>query len=225
MRKVPLAELVLDFDLYPRADVDSQHVHYMAEAFNAGATLPPLVIDKATKRVVDGFHRVRMYRRVLPEGSKVEVLEKTYKNDAELFLDAMRYNAGHGRTLTTFDRAHCVLLAERFKIKPEQNATALQLTVDAVGKLRIERVGTLRSYGKSSERHIPLKRTIAHMSGQTLTKAQYEANDKLSGMNQLFYVNQLVTLIKNDLLDTENEKLLEGLRVLHELLDGVVATA
>lgn len=230
MTKLPVGDLVLDFALYPRADVDRQHCSYMAEAIRAGATLPPVIIDKKSKRVTDGFHRVRTYLRVYDPNHKIEVIEKSYRTDAAMFLDAMRYNASHGRMLSTFDRAHCILLGEQFGIEPDQIAGALQITMDAVGKLKADRVGTLRtrtvtSSGQRKGQRIPLKRTIRHMSGTTLTKAQYEANDKLSGMEQLFYVNQLVTLIENDLLDKENEKLFDGLRKLHELLESVLVAA
>jgi len=60
------------------------------------------------------------------------------------------------------------------------------------------------------------------MAGKELTPEQAEANRRLSGMEQLFYVNQLILLIENDLLDRSNEKLLAGLARLRELLDGVV---
>ena len=44
-------------------------------------------------------------------------------------------------------------------------------------------------------------------------------------MNQLFYVNQLLTLIDSGLIDRENEDLIEGLRKLHQKLEGMLAVA
>ena len=220
MREIPLATVVLDFKLYPRGDVDSQHVAYLVEALAAGQELPPIIIDAESKRVIDGFHRVRACEQHLGKDCKIKVIEKSYHDEAEMFIDAMRLNAAHGRTLTRYDRVHCILKAEEFKIDMEQVADALHLTVETVGRLRVERVGKLRAAGSPE---IPLKRTIRHMAGRTLTKGQAEANDKLSGMNQMFYANQLITLIENDLLDVSNEALMEKLRKLGELLDGVLA--
>jgi len=212
-----LAELVLDFDLYPRAEVDSQHVHYLCDALEAGADLPPIIADKESKRVIDGFHRYRAHKRIFGEDATVAVVLKAYGSEAEMFLDAMRYNAGHGRSLTTFDRAHSVLRAEAFGISPEQVASALSITAEAVGRLRAERVGTLKVAGATAKT-IPLKRTIRHMAGRELTAPQAEANAKLSGMEQLFYVNQLIMLIENDLLDTSNDRLMDALAKLTGLL-------
>lgn len=218
MKKMKLAELVLDFDLYPRAEVDSQHVHYLGEALAAGAELPPIIADEKSKRIIDGFHRYRVYQKALGEDGEVDVVLKKYPSERAMFLDAMRYNAGHGRSLTTFDRAHCVLRAEVLGIAPAQIASALSLTTDAVGRLKTDRVGSLKVVGGSSK--VPLKRTIRHMAGRELTDAQNEVNDKLSGMEQLFYVNQLVMLLENELIDTENERLMAALHKLRGLLSS-----
>jgi hypothetical protein len=99
-------------------------------------------------------------------------------------------------------------------------AGALNMPVDKLAGLRVSRTATTAG-GLS----IPLKRTIAHMAGRRLTKAQSQANDGLSGMNQSFYANQLISLIENGLLDKADEKLFERLTRLRELLDGVLQTA
>jgi hypothetical protein len=221
---IPLADLVLDFDLYPRRQVDSHHVAAMVEAHHAGVKFPPIVCDEKSKRVTDGFHRVRTFERVFDDPTtKVRVELRAYASDEEMFRDAMRMNASHGRALAAYDRTHCILRAEQLGITPEHIAADLQITTEAIGKLTANRVGELTGRKRNGHaRRVPLKRTIAHMSGQRLSKAQVAANDKLGGMQQLFYVNQLITLIENDLLDKGNDGLVEALRKLHGLLDGVL---
>lgn len=212
MKKYPLAELVLDFDIYPRGSVDSHHVGEIAEAIRAGSAMPPIVIEKKSKRIVDGFHRTRALVRVYDERHEVDCIEKEYKSEKDLFLDSMRYNAAHGRALTQHDKVHCLLLADKLKISPTQVAEALRITTDRIGQLRTSRIGTVGG------RPIALKQTIRHMGGKEMTPEQVTANDKLGGMNALFYVNQIITLIENDLIDSENEDLVNGLEKLHELL-------
>lgn len=65
MRSLNTAELILDYGLYPRHSIDSQHVSYMVESIRAGVALPPVVIDKKSKRVVDGFHRVTAFQHLM----------------------------------------------------------------------------------------------------------------------------------------------------------------
>jgi hypothetical protein len=86
------------------------------------------------------------------------------------------------------------------------------MTVENLTELRAGRTA------KADHMTVPLKRTIQHMAGRTLTAAQMAVNKKLSGMEQLFYVNQIVLLIENGLLDMANEDLVERLRHLAGLI-------
>ena len=219
MKKYKLSALVLDFDLYPRGKVDSQHVAQIAASIEAGTELPPLVIEKKTKRMVDGFHRHRSYIRVYDLDHEVLCIEKTYKDDGALFLDAMRYNAAHGRALTQHDKAHCLILAANFKLSDNLVAEALHLTTERIGTLRSTRIGRIGA------RPIALKQTIKHMAGRKLSEAQETVNKKLSGMNQLFYVNQVAMLIENNLVDADDDKLLNGFERLRVLLEGYLRKA
>ena len=218
MRKVKAASLVLDFDLYPRNNVDSHNVRGIIDAMEAGQEMPPAIVDKKTRRVADGFHRVRAVLQRDPEG-EIEIIEKEYKNDRELFLDAMRYNSQHGARLDPCDRVHCTLIAERLSIPMDAVAGVLHMPVERLGVLQT------RTATVASGLRVALKRTISHMEGRRLTKVQNDANDKLSGMNQAFYVNQIITLIESNLLDKEDEKLMERLERLDELLDEVLVKA
>lgn len=214
MRKIKAAELILDFDLYPRSSIDPHNVQMLRDAITAGAELPPIVIDKNSKRVIDGFHRTKAYG---PDAD-VTVVEKVYRNEQEMFLDAMRYNAAHGAKLDSHDRTHCVLVAERLKIDPEDVAGALHMTVEKLATLRTDRTATAGSLV------VPIKRTIQWKAGSKLNKAQVAANTKLSGMNQQFYANQLITLLESELIDTGDERLMERLGLLHKLLAGFLGS-
>lgn len=168
------AELVLDFDLYPRSNVDSHNVRTIVDALAAGAELPPVIADKKSKRVTDGFHRVRAHLQHFGPDAEIDVIEKVYKDEGAMFLDAMRYNAAHGARLDPNDRTHCVIIAERLSIPLDAVAGALNMPVEKLGHLRVDRIA--RSEGLS----IPLKQTVKHMAGKRLTHRQVEANDKLS---------------------------------------------
>lgn len=219
--KRKLAELVLDFNLYPRVSVDSQHVGYLREAHEAGHALPPIIINGETNQVIDGFHRTKMYQQLDRNGdSVIEVQEKNYASDTEMLLAAMRYNAGHGRTLTRYDRTHCAILAEKLHIEMEELASALSISVERLGELKTDRIGEIK-VGKTVT-SVPLKRTIRHMAGHRMSQEQVRANDALGGMNQSFYANQLIILIKSGLLDVNDEKLMQRLQELHGLLEEIV---
>jgi ParB-like chromosome segregation protein Spo0J len=214
MRMINANQLVFDQDLYPRGEVDKQNVTYIVRALEAGKVMPPIVIDKASKRIVDGIHRWHAHRQYAgDETVQVECIEKSYKSDAELFLDAAQLNASHGQNLTMFDRTRCVMIAQRLHIPDNAIAGALNMTQDKVGAMKQERTGYMRSANGrgvtsfTKDRIIPLKRSIRHMAGRLLTQKQAEANEKLSGMDAIFHVLQLLTMIDNDLLDLSDARL------------------
>lgn len=212
--KIKLTDIVEDFDLYPRGDVDSGHVAHIVDAIEAGADIPKIIICEKTRRIVDGFHRKRAWTRALGKDGEIEVIAKHYKNEAELFLEAMRLNAGHGRNLTSYDRTIAIEKAVRLDIDPADIATALNLKVERVTAYKSERCAKL----ENSRRIVPLKQPIRHFAGQTMTREQSEIIPKLGGNNALFYVNQLRMLVENDMIDSTNEKLLVGLADLGHLL-------
>ena len=216
MRTVKAASLVLDFDLYPRRNLDTGNIARMVDALQAGTELPPVITDRKSKRVVDGFHRVRTVLKLDKEGT-ITIIEKTYRNEAAIFEDAVKYNAVHGAALDPNDRVRCLLIAEHLHIPLDRMAGALHMPVDKLSNLRNDR--TARTSGGLE---VALKRTIRHKAGQRLTKEQVRVNDGLSGMNQAFYVNQIISLIESDLLNKNDESLLERLRHLHGLLEGLL---
>jgi hypothetical protein len=220
MRKMKVCELIVDFGLYPRASIDTHHVGEMRKALDAGVAFPPIVIDKKSKRIIDGVHRSRMYAAAFGKDHEVEVVEKSYKSEAEMFLDAARYNAAHGLRMDTHDKAHCIVRAMALGIDDASIADAMHVPAAYVQELRVGRMA-VGSEGLT----VPLKSTMKHLAGSNLTNAQQAANDKMSGMQQVFYVNQVITLIESGSLNTADAALLERLRVLGELIAAMAVEA
>lgn len=210
--KRKIAELILDYDLYPRTSLDAANVSYLRESIRAGSELPPVIIDKKSKRVVDGFHRIKALIAENGEGATIEVEERAYKNEKALFLDAVRLNSGHGAKLHRHDATHCLIAGQRLSISESEMASALSMTVDKAAKLLVDRTATRGGLT------VPIKNTVRHLRGSRLTKRQSDAMPKVGGMNQRFYVDQVIRLIDCDMLNTEDTALMERLRVLSALL-------
>jgi hypothetical protein len=213
-RRRKLSELVLDYEIYPRHKVDPMHVADMERAFLSGVVFPPIVICAKSKRIVDGFNRYTMFKRQNVE--EVEVEERKYKNEAALFADAVGLQSSHGQNLSRWDRTRCAFLAEKLGMDDVELAAAMHVDPKYIGELRIDR------QAQHGNLQVPLKRTIKHKSGQELSEGQMEANKRLGGMNQRFYVNQVILLIENELIDQNDESLLEALRKLQEMLEKLL---
>jgi len=212
--KVKLADLVLDYNLYPRSMVDGTHVHRLVAALEAGERLPPVAAERCSMRVVDGFHRVLAYRRL--KLAEIDVGFQNYANDRELFATAARLNARHGHTLSTFDLVRCISKLVEFRMPKGEICSTLGMNKKRLAALILNRIA------KRNGKPHPVKRSFGRLAGHELSEAQAEANRRSSGMNHTFYVNQLIDLIEAGVVDWENVAFLARVRRLHELLDAKV---
>lgn len=212
--RVALGELVMDFAVYPRSRTSATHVSHMVEALAAGRKLPPPVIDKASKRVVDGWHRVRAYQRVLEATDKITVDARSYADEAELLREAIRLNADHGRPLSPYDQARSISLAEAMGLSVDDIAADLGLTAVKVKSIR----DTTLAYDQHGQ-PVVLKRGVASFNrGKTLTAEQVEANEHLDGMTALYHVNWLVRAMEAGLVEWHEQLSMRAAR-LAELLE------
>lgn len=97
LRLEKIDDLVLDWRLYPRKEVDMSVVQRYAMALQAGANFPPIKVGifNGKKIIVDGVHRVRS--RQLLKIPYIEALILKFDSEAELFAEAVRLNSVHGK--------------------------------------------------------------------------------------------------------------------------------
>lgn len=208
-----VSELLLDYELYPRERIEPYNVNQMVEALRAGRELPPVVIDRKSRRVIDGFHRVRAYQKLYGLDAEIPVELKDYKDDAQMFADAVRLNANHGRQLSTYDRARCIAKAEALKLEPDVISSMLNMTLERIAEMKAERFATYKMEPRV------LKRTTAHLAGRELTNDEAEYNIKAGGMHQTFYINQVIAMLEADTVNWESQKVVNALKRLYDLLD------
>jgi hypothetical protein len=218
--EMPLAELLEDMTIYPRRGIDATNVKRLVLALEAGVTLPPVVADAQSHRIVDGWHRVRAFTQVRGATAVIPVELRTYTSEADLFLDAVRLNATHGRRLDKVDTVRIVSMADRIGISSSTIAAVLHMPEETVSVLRLrvalaphETDGTIPGTTK-----IVLKAATAHLAGQTLTEGQAAAAQTAPGTSYLLLAIQLRRALEEDLIDRENDRLLRELAALQHVL-------
>lgn len=200
----------VDEELYPRYAQDENLKSSYAEAMRSGAEFPPVVVDQHG-RVIDGVHRLSAYEI---NGVNVIPVERIkVKDDVDYFKRAMTANAHHGRRYTHIDYAHIVLKGRALGLTDEQIAPLVYVTPGFLEEVTRD---WFALNGKKEQ--VAIKRTIKHMKGRQLTVDQVEANKKLGGMQPNFYANQIILLVENDLIDTDNTKTVSKLQELQESL-------
>ena len=216
---MPLAELVEDMAFYPRHAVDSQHVANLVQAIHAGCQLPPVVADRESKRITDGWHRTRAYCHALGPDASIEVEIVPYPDEASMKLDAAAHNASHGRRLDAIDRMRCVVMLR----------IGIQRYADRLGPERARGEGV--EVGCSAGTHQPaangnitgtstiaLKRCVGHLADTRLTREQAEVHQSLPGTSFLLVARQLRRALETAMVDLSDEKLVEELKALNSPL-------
>jgi len=224
IEQIPLASLVEDMDLYPRHAVDGAHVSSLVQALESGAVLPPLVADKKSKRITDGWHRARAYRRFVGEDAVIDVELVEYSTEAEMMFDAVHRNSKHGRRLDAMDLTRSAVMLEKQGLGKDKIAMALNVTEGRVEKL-VLKVATTRAANANNvpgTHKIALKRPVRHFAGGTMTKEQVEAHKMMPGTSFLLIAKQLTEAIRTKLIDLDDEKLVEQLGKLRDALASVV---
>jgi len=213
------SELIEDFAIYPRNCVFNGHVHDLGLALKAGAVFPPIVADKKSKRITDGFHRRRSAVSVSGDDTTVEVQLIDYKSEADMVRDSMVRNAAHGRRLTTADIARCAQLGKKYRIGREELAGILHITRDKLKDI------TATRFASGEAGQVLLRRPMSHLAGTQLSPAQEKVADHVGGMTALTHANRLIDLIESQSLPPDNDTLIDRLRHLHGLLESLLVVA
>lgn len=188
-KHVKIENLVFDFSLYPRDEVSNQAVTQLMEAYTLGNPVPPMVLESKTYRVVDGFHRGYAQKKLGVE--QVEAVIRSYKNEGELFADAVRLNAAHGRAFDNDDRKRAVIKLSDYGYEVDDVSAIVNVTTQKINEW-------VKGWGTDPAGHpVPVKCGLQHMAGRKMTKAQVANNDSWSGMQPTFHINQLIRLIKS----------------------------
>lgn len=135
MRTLPLLEIQLNKSIYPRCDIDADHVFNIVQSLRIGTKFDPIVVDSKNHWIIDGAHRHAAYSQTFGSSGLVEVIERDYKTTAEMFVDAVRLNARHGKNLTGDDRRHLCKMADELKIDRSAIAGALSVSPSLIGGL------------------------------------------------------------------------------------------
>ena len=194
MAKVAISKIVIDEAIYPRSSVSEFNVNRLIAAIKTGVKLPPITVEAKTYRLVDGRHRYEAYKK---EGLKtIEVIEKVYASEADLFADAVRCNIGHGEPLDQYTVRNAIIRLTAYGYQREQISDVVRLPIEQIEK--IERGFAASQDGKP----VALKGGLSHLKGQTLDPQQIEINKHYSGGKAVFYVRQLCDLFENNMAPT-----------------------
>jgi hypothetical protein len=223
---IPISDIKIDQSIYPRAYVSDNHIEAMADAVRAGVTLPPILLDRQSMRLVDGYHR---YQRAKIAGeTEMRAILQDFADEQAVFEAAITANAAHGFNYAPYDRQRIVGIGLKMGLTVDRLAAALSMTVTKVAELQRgvgEKVKNLNGIILPSAK--PEKKKLQSRNHRTtvnpLSNVQtHSALPNTAGESQMFYINQLVVVIENKLLDFRQDRLTYMLHKLAKLIDEKV---
>jgi hypothetical protein len=195
--KIKATELVWDQTLYPREEVNEQHITNLCYALRMGELLPPLLIERITRRLIDGVHRWYGRRRVFGDDCEIECIIVDFASEQEAYLAAVAANSGHGLRYNGFELTKIALRAEELGITRETLSQAIKIPFEAITRRVITKAGKADVGGV--EKFVALKGSMQDLHGRKLTQGQVEANKSAGGMAATYYVNNVITLVEQGL--------------------------
>jgi hypothetical protein len=196
--KVALSALVEDLAIYPRGSVSDVRVSDLVYAIDAGAQLPPPVADKATMKIVDGFHRVRALRKRLGADAAVEVDLREFADEAAMLLESARLNSVHGLPLGRYDQRVVHVRAKELGAADEEIASALGVTVTRLLQISIKEA-------KSDRGQVALKRGTEHLGGAYLSDEQVAEIRRMRGAPARSKVAELTRMLRQNLAPVQSD--------------------
>lgn len=184
--------LVLDEQIFPRASVNPFVVGQLAESLTAGEGLPPVVVDRATRKVVDGWHRIHAVESL--GGEEIEVQFFDYPDDRTMFAHSVKLNRVHGFKLSPYDLKNAILKLESYGFSTEKVS-------QIVGYATIHVEDIIKGFASSqSGEPLPLKRAFSHMKGQVLSPEQEQVIRRAPGLSMAFYLERVNEALAADLV-------------------------
>ncbi len=98
---VDIETVVLDDSIFPRAAVDEPTARRYADSITAGESLPPVIVENGTNRLLDGWHRHRAHR--ILDLAEIEILFADVPAGMDARLFAASLSAKHGLPLAESD--------------------------------------------------------------------------------------------------------------------------
>ena len=215
---VKAKDLVLDYSLYPRNSLVQHNLAGIRETLQANGeyTLPPVIADTETRKVVDGFHRITSVLKEFGEDADIEVEFEDFDNDGDLFLRAVQLNVGHGQQISKYEKVlSWKRLEEDYGFTREFIASHMQITLRSMGDTIAKKVTIDGTVTKNTLQHVVDEKV-------PMTKGQKIANNKSGGWNQTYYINQVANLLENDAVNWDNANVRGALEKLHALLNEVM---
>jgi len=218
-KAIKLSALNQDDEILELRSVNPVTVSRYRQAMRTGAKFPPLVVTP-DNLIVSGNHRYESAIAELGESHAIDCIVKTFPDRAAMIEEAARENATHGEAMDGFSRRKFALRLIQLGRTPEAIAQIFNVPVK-----RIEEWGgqTVVIRGKG---HVPTKRGLEHISGKTVSNAQYQEHSRHDkGVPAASMARQLASWLRNGWVNFDDPKTAQAIEDLSTEIENIKTVA
>ena len=204
-----VSDIITPKSVNPRKKLRDELIEHYAEIFDL---LPPVVVQKGTGVLIDGFHRIEAVKYLKRE--VIDVVEMDIP-DNELFVEALRRNLAHGLPLTSDERNEAILRLYREGWKQEALANMWGIDQGQISRIvgAYERTQRICTVHKTNQ-----KLTSKHE--EIIRRADEHFQDKVAEVVLTRKPKRLTVAQTNTLVTEINDKPEQALAILDTLLNN-----
>ncbi|KKL75654.1 hypothetical protein LCGC14_2052710 [marine sediment metagenome] len=220
LKNIELSKIKFDEEIYPRSQVVWQVAYDYSESMKVGSKFPPIVLALYRRQLVlvDGRHRTEAYKLQKKKTIKAEVY--TGWNYKRIFEEAIRRNIQHGKSLSPYEKRRIALKLRQMRYNLKEVSKMIQVPLDKIEDFIGQRMISATTGKTLVDRETIVKSPLKHLAGKTFKRKDFQAIQEAQKghvRDQIGLLKDLISLIKNGLLDTSNKRvneLLEELKIL-----------
>ncbi len=217
IRLLDVKQIFVDKEIYPRTQYGWQTAYDYSESMKAGAVFPPIVVNFYAGKyyLIDGKHRIEAYKTNKVKSVKCIVLN--IKSKAEMYKKAIAMNIGNGRALTPQDKAMIICKLRDMKVSMPHISKIIQISVG-----KIEQFVAKRVTNSVNGEEIYLKAPLTNFAGSDVPADFNEQQKVFASNSQEQIIKQLITLLENNQINTKNNKIMNDLKIVYQLIKKTI---
>jgi 23S rRNA maturation-related 3'-5' exoribonuclease YhaM len=216
-----IKDLVFDEEIYPRMEVNWITAYSYAQAMRTGSIFPPIVVGifDGKQYVVDGFHRAEAKKMNKEEYIEGEI--KKFNSKKEMFIEAVRLNAKHGRPLSSQEKVRIIDILKKYGVQREEISALITIPMDKLEKFEIRTVRNALT-GETSYLKKPFEAVFKNNPNAFDDINIDDVQGIFNVRTQLNLLSQVIVLLKNDLMNFKNKEIMKKAEELANLLFKLV---
>jgi len=207
-----IKQININNEMYPRTHVDWVTRARYIKAMQKGDKFPNIIVAKVGWKyyLVDGAHRLDALKALKEKHVQADILEGL--DEKGIYIEAVKRNINHGRQFSTQEVTNICITLKKWKLTPLQVSDIVRMPAKELKSFVAKRMTRITE----TREEFALKSPLKNLAGISLDGMPHQ--EKFTGSNQVTLIGNVITLLKDDLIDSKNKQVMGRLRTLYILL-------